>query len=373
MRSPHVLAAAVAAVLACATPAAAIETGINETLHQTVPTAPTAKRLGADWVRLWASWDAIEPAHGVYDENQIAGLNGSVGALKARGIKVLVVVTRAPAWASGVHGGIAPPRDPASFGEFMGGLAQRVPDVDAWELWNEPDGSEFWLDGPDPARYAAMVRAAYPAIKAVQPSDLVITGGTVGNNMDFVQALYDHGAGGHFDAVGVHTDTACLTNGPDRYYRDERGRVGRYTFTGYREVHAVMSAHGDGAKPIWMTELGWSTASTRPRSCSVGESKGRKPLGVSRKRQARHLRNAYRCLAADPFVQVGLWFGMQDIPRAGHARGYGLFDRRRRSACSSPRTAIGSAANCRSACGHPTTAAGPGCSGSSCRATASTC
>ena len=325
MRLRLTLAACAAALLAWAAPAAAVETGINETQGQTVPTPRKAKRLGADWVRLWAPWDAIQPARGVYEQYWITGLNEKVRALEARGIKVLVVVVRAPAWASGVHGGIAPPRDAASFGAFMRGMAQRVPGVDAWELWNEPDGSGFWLNGPQPARYAAMVRAAYPAIKAVQPNDLVITGGTVGNNMDFVQALYDHGAGGRFDGVAVHTDTACLTNGPNRYYRDEVGRIGRYTFTGYREVRQVMIAHGDGAKPIWMTELGWNSQTTRRRSCNTGSWAGQKRLGVSRKRQARFLRAAYRCLAADPFVGVGFWFGMQDIRGSRHARGYGLF------------------------------------------------
>ena len=86
-----------------------------------------------------------------------------------------------------------------------------------------------------------------------------------------------------------------------------------------------MSAHGDGAKPIWMTELGWNTQSTRPRSCNTGTWAGKKRIGVSERRQARFLRAAYRCLAADPFVSVALWFGFQDIPGSAHARGYGLF------------------------------------------------
>ena len=38
----------------------------------------------------------------------------------------------------------------------------------------------------------------------------------MGNNIDFVRALYDHGAQGSFDAVGVHTDTACLVERPGR-------------------------------------------------------------------------------------------------------------------------------------------------------------
>jgi hypothetical protein len=311
-----------AALLVCATPARAVETGVNETLSHTVPLPRTASTLGADWVRMWALWQDMEPSPGNYNEHLISVMNGRIAALKARGVKVLVVVHRAPAWASGGRGGIAPPSNPATFGAFMGQIAQRVPGADAWELWNEPDSGEFWAGGADPAAYAALLRSAYPAIKAVQPGDAVVTGGMVGNNMDFLSALYANGAQGSFDAVGVHTDTACLTNGPDAYYRDERGRVGRYTFSSYREVHAVMADHGDGGKPIWMTEMGWNTQRGR---CNVGEKAGTKPLGVSPRRQARYLRAAYRCLAADPFVGVALWFGLQDIPGSRHARGFGLY------------------------------------------------
>jgi hypothetical protein len=324
-RSLLAAAAATAATLACAAPAQAVETGVVETLGQTVPTAHKASRLGAGWVRVWALWQDLEPARGRYDQQLVGAMSATVAALKARGVKVLVVVHRAPPWASGGRGGIAPPSDPATFGAFMRGLAERLPGVDAWELWNEQDGPEFWLDGPEPAAYAALLKAAYPAIKSVQPDDVVVTGGTAGNDMDFLQELYDHGAQGSFDAVGVHTDTACLTNGPGRYYRDERGRVGRYTFSAYREVHAVMSAHGDGAKPIWMTELGWNSQSTRHRSCNTGARAGKKRLGVSEARQARFLTAAYRCLASDPFVTVGLWFGLQDIRDSEHARGFGLY------------------------------------------------
>ena len=237
-------------------------------------------------------------------------------------MKVLVVVHRAPAWASGGRGGTAPPSDPAAFGRFMGRIAGAVPGVDAWELWNEPDSGQFWAGGADPPAYAALLRAAYPAIKAAQPSDVVVTGGMVGNNFDFLAALYANGARGAFDAVGVHTDTACLTDGPGAYYRDPQGRVGRYTFSAYREVHQVMADHGDAAKPIWMTELGWSTQGGR---CPVGEKAGTKPLGVSPKRQARYLRAAYRCLAADPVIGVALWFGIQDIRGSRHAGGFGLY------------------------------------------------
>ena len=45
----------------------------------------------------------------------------------------------------------------------------------------------------------------------------------VGNDFHFLQDLYDNGARGFFDAVGVHTDTPCLIAPPDcRLPRDGR-------------------------------------------------------------------------------------------------------------------------------------------------------
>jgi len=322
-RSAILLACLIAAL--APTPASAVETGVNETANENLPVGETAGRLGADWVRLWAMWDVAEPGPGRYDVAYLDQLASKAADAKRRGVDVLMVVGRTPAWASGGKPAIAPPNDPARFGAFMAEIARRIPTVDAWELWNEPDGPEFWLEGPQPGAYAALLEAAYPAIKAAQPNDVVLTGGMVANDMDFLEQLYDHGAQGSFDAVGVHTDTACLTNSPDVTYRDERGRLGRYTFTGYREVHAVMSRHGDGAKPIWMTELGWNTQSTAPSSCNVGTWKGTKPLGVDEQQQAEFLTQAYRCLATDPFVQAALWFGIQDIPGSAHAGGFGLY------------------------------------------------
>jgi hypothetical protein len=336
LRAIRTGAAMLGAALACAAPAAAVETGVNETQGQRLLTAETAAGLGAGWVRLWSSWESMQPAPGKDATDVIANLDGAVRAAEAKGLAVLVVVQRSPAWASGGRGGIAPPSNPATFGAFMGHLAQRVPGVDAWEIWNEPDDPGFFLGGPDPGRYAAMLRAAYPAIKAAQPADVVVSGGMVANDMDFLAGLYAHGVQGSFDAVAVHTDTACLTSPPDFVYRDERGRIGRYVFTGYREVHEVMARNGDGAKPIWMTEIGWSSASTKPRSCHVGARAGTKPVGVTQRQQAAFLTAAYRCAASDPYVQAVFWFGLQDIPGTSAAPGYGLY---RRSGSAKPAAA----------------------------------
>jgi hypothetical protein len=178
-----------------------------------------------------------------------------------------------------------------------------------YEIWNEPD-SGFWEGGPNPGAYATLLKAAHRSLRRADRRARVVVGGLVASDYDFLAALYRHGAKGSFDAVAVHTDTACNTTDPKAYYREPSGRIGRYAFTGYRELHKLMRRHGDGRKPIWMTELGWST-STRP--CPVAAKAG----GVSRATQARFLTRAYRCLERDRYVTQGMWFTLIDPDSAG--------------------------------------------------------
>ena len=302
-------AAAVATAIALAwapARAGAAETGINVAINQTVDGPAQARHLRVGWARLFVGWSSAEPQRGRYDQFYLANLRRQVSGFRARGIKVLLVVSGTPAWAAGRFGfGLAGPRDPGDYGRFAGELVRLVPGIGAIEVWNEADEGTFWAGAPDPAGYAALLRAAYGAIKAQNRNVTVVTTGMVGNNYGFLSDVYAAGGGGAFDAVGVHTDTACLITSPALYYR---------------EVHHVMAAHGDASKGIWMTEIGWNTGSQAPNSCRDGAVAGTRAEGVSERTQAGFLRLAYRCLAADRYVRVALWFSLQDV---GHGAGYG--------------------------------------------------
>lgn len=281
--------------------------------------------LGAGWVRVFAAWNIFEPNRGHLNEPEIDALEAGLAALPM-GTKVIVDVVNTPAWESGSSDPAMPPRDPLDYARFAGAMAKRFHGrVAAWEIWNEEDASLWWASGPDPATYTALLKATYPAIKAADPSATVVLGGLTGNDYEFLSHLYDDGAKGLFDAVGVHTDSICDLVSPYEILRNGRTdqRVSRWSFLGYRTVHEVMLAHGDNA-PIWMTELGWSTST---QECNSGAWAGQKAAGVSPAQQATFLRQAYHCLAKDPYVQVGIWFGLQDTepfdsPRAS----YGLLD-----------------------------------------------
>jgi hypothetical protein len=307
------LLAAIAA-LALAGPAAAAQPGFVETTGQTVNGPAAARDTHAKWVRLWLAWTVAQPSRSAYDQAQFRALNAKIAAYHAVGTKVIVVLYTTPQWARvGLSANLfTPPARAADYGAFARYAAGAVPGADAWEIWNEEDDNGFWEHGPQVAAYTRLLRAAYPAIKSVQPSDTVVVGGMVGQDVAFLNGIYANGGKGYFDAVGAHTDFACLVEDPSQYYRDPNGWLGRYTFSGYRELHYVMSRHGDGAKPIWLTEIGWNTSTTQPGSCARGQHAHMKPAGVSEAFQAAMVTRAYECLAADNYVQVALWFSLQD-------------------------------------------------------------
>ena len=75
---------------------------------------------------------------------------------------------------------------------------------------------------PNPAAYAQLLKATYPVIKAADPGATVVLGGLTGNDYPFLEGVYAAGGKGSFDAVGVHTDTACNLNPPSASSRAGR-------------------------------------------------------------------------------------------------------------------------------------------------------
>ncbi|MEA2254554.1 MAG: polysaccharide biosynthesis protein PslG [Solirubrobacteraceae bacterium] len=288
------------AALALAPAAHAAVPGINVAGVPTSTDLDQAAATGARYVRVFAQRGSFPSAYTTYQ--------AITSGARARGMLPVFVLTGAP------DGSTTPP-EPADFAAFAGEFARRMASAGgaaAYEVWNEEDESQFWAGGPDPVRYAAVLKAAYPAIKAADPQAKVLLGPLTGNNYGYLQQLYANGAGGSFDAAAVHTDTACLVDGPSSFYRED-GNVARFSFLGFRTVHDVMVANGDGAKPIWMTELGWTTATS---TCARGMWAGQKLAGVTEAAQAAHLSEAFHCLAGYPYLETGMWFTLKDS--SGH-------------------------------------------------------
>ena len=126
-----------------------------------------------------------------------------------------------------------------------------------FEIWNEPNSALFWQPKPNPPAYTADLVAAYSAIKAVDPSAFVVSGGlaptvTKGGNIspiDFLKSMYADGAKGSFDAFGYHAYS--FPELPDVY-----GSGWSQMAQTSPSLRSVMISHGDSGKPIWVTEFG---------------------------------------------------------------------------------------------------------------------
>jgi len=270
--------------------------------------SPRLASLGTHWVRMFLTWPDVEPSRGSYSAYWLGAYESSFRALPA-GTKVLLDVVGTPRWETGSSDERTPPANRQDYAAMLAGLAARFGgQVRAYEVWNEEDAGRWWIGAPDPVAYTALLKAAYNAVKGAEPRAEVLPGGFTGNDYPFLEGLYAAGAKGYFDAVAVHTDTACNILSPYSFLRGADNRILPDSFLGYREVHAVMLAHGDD-KPIWMTEMSWRTSTA---TCSEGAWAGQKAAGVSEQQQARFLSQAYHCLEEAPYVKVGLWFPLSD-------------------------------------------------------------
>jgi Cellulase (glycosyl hydrolase family 5) len=301
------VASAMAMAMAGVPSARAAEPGVV-LADQSAPANGQVGTLGTHWVRLFATWPDLEPVRGGLAANWVANYEQTFRSLPA-GTKVIIDVVGTPQWETGSSDEHSPPANPQEYAAFVGALAQRFGShVSAYEIWNEEDSPGWWAGGPNPAAYAQLLEATYPAVKAADPSATVVLGGLTGNDYQFLEGVYQAGGKGSFDAVGVHTDTACNKLSPYEFLRGSDNRMVDDSFLAYREVHAVMLANGDD-KPIWMTELSWRTTNA---TCAEGAWAGQTAAGVSEEQQATYLKQAYHCMAENPYVQVALWFPLQD-------------------------------------------------------------
>jgi polysaccharide biosynthesis protein PslG len=220
------------------------------------------KAIGITSVRLDANWGWVQ--YGGPKTFDWAQLDQVVASARAAGMSVDLIIDGCPPWAAlaGTTGAASPqPASPAQYAAWAAAVAARYAPqgVGMFEIWNEPNNQIFWQPKPSPAAYTADLVAAYASIKSVDPSAFVISAGLApevsdGTNIsaiDFLKAMYAHGAKGHFDALGYHPYSYPAL--PNTYQ----------SWSGWSQmnqtspsIRSVMASHGDSAKQIWITEFG---------------------------------------------------------------------------------------------------------------------
>ncbi len=230
---------------------------------------------GVKSVRLDVSWGMLQPAAATsYDAWGTGFVDRVIGMANARGIKPLVTLWLTPAWANHGKGERVLPDNPADYARAAGWAATRWRGkVAGWEVWNEQNSNDF-LVGADAVGYTKLLRAAYPAFKAGDPTAPVVFGGLQYNDTGWLTKAYAAGARGYFDV------------------------------------------------PIWFTEFGWSTHATAPGAPNWER-------GVSEATQATYLSQTATLVRQQmPYVTNMYWYNERDLTTGGIQDGnYGLLRR----------------------------------------------
>jgi hypothetical protein len=246
---------------------------------------------GFNWVKQEFPWREVEPVNkGDFDWSRTDRI---MDQIDAHGLKVIIRLGVQPQWAGGGYPEVGPPDNLQDFTDYVTAVATRYKGrIDAYQIWNEPNLAREWGNRPpNAAEYTEMLKAAYQAIKAVDPYPIVISAGmaptTRNDNVArpdtyYIQEMYDAGAKPYFDALGAHgpgyasppeTDPAEIARTPglanpgdfkpENNVPEELRRV--YGFRHVEDVRAIMVKNGDADKQVVLLEFGW-TIDPRPDS-----------------------------------------------------------------------------------------------------------
>jgi hypothetical protein len=167
------------------------------------------------------------------------------------GLKVLLLL----GWES-------PLTDVQAFGDYVYDVVSRYRGrIAAYQIGNEPNLAEMWHkpQHAQPAEYVAFLREAYLRAKEADPDCIILSAGLAVNGgagslaMDdvaFLRDMYAAGARPYFDVLGSHPYGFG-------YAPEDATSNPVHCFRRVEQQREVMVQYGDGAKPIWFTEVGW--------------------------------------------------------------------------------------------------------------------
>ncbi|MGO9959547.1 MAG: hypothetical protein ACLP50_26820 [Solirubrobacteraceae bacterium] len=293
-----------------------------------------------------AGFDARNPADPDYD---FTAADAAIRLATEQGLRVLASFTGAPPWAEGPGRPADAPAgswrpQPQALEDYGAALAERysghfpdpanpgqmLPRVAAFQVWNEPNLSEYltpqWSgDRPEsPVIYRAMLNAFYRGVKSEDPSALVVTAGTAPfgdpqpGGLRIMPALFwqtvlclqttsDGGLSGthcpdpaHFDVLAHHPyswgspTTHALW--PNDVAIPDIGKLTRLLRAAERTGGALPHIH----HPLWVTEIGFTSSPPNPGGLPLVE-------------QARWLEQTFAELWRQG-VGVVLWYEIVDSP-----------------------------------------------------------
>ena len=287
----------------------------------------SAQAANASIIHVLVNWAQVAPSRPTNPLNgndkayHLSDIDNLVRMAPKYGFQVLLTIALTPPWANGGRPPDYPPTNMNDLTQFAQMLATRYNGkkpgtgvVTRFSVWNEPNLQLFLapqFQGSkivSPAAYVKLYMAAYKGIMAGNPSALVAAGETSNRG-------HNHPTGGVSDSVAPATFARMVSQidpnlpfaawathpYPTSYPLGPAQKVA-YPNVGFSTMTRFGSDLAKWFKrpvPIWVTEYGEQTTPY--------------PYGpVSYSAQAAHARQALKLAAANPYVQMFVWFIFRD-------------------------------------------------------------
>lgn len=170
-------------------------------------------------------------------------------------VELLAIATWAPQPMTdcpGEDGYKCPPRDPQAWASILQAAAQRAPEINYFEIWNEPNTRFFKGSQAD---YVGLLKAASAALRAQSADNRVVIGGPASLGISWLSEVLPQ-VQGDYDVAAVHV-------------RPSTKRAGQ-AISRAREVFKASGFEG----PLWVTEFGYPTRAEHQydKKFQLGES-----------------------------------------------------------------------------------------------------
>lgn len=259
------------------------------------------KALKFGYVQIPVPWAIIQPSRGAYvwTPTDLAVNRALLAGLQP----MLVLSPPMPNWVGGFSVGTPTANDFGTFAEAVAnryrisgsGITLRGQGVQEYQIWDEPNVAVNWptpqasvkgvtrtstssprrdyVDNSDGDEYAVYLKAAYTAIKKVQPGATVvfaalqatmaarvvrarrITASTIYETdpITFLSDAYTAGAKSYFDVMAYHPLSTITRQFP------KPPPPSANVVEQSDDIRATMVARGDTTKPMYWTGVGYST------------------------------------------------------------------------------------------------------------------
>src|SRR4051812_32428924 len=205
-----------------------------------------AQATGAKYLRCAFTWNAIEPQRGKY---KWAFWDMLVAEAARANIQLIPYVAYTPEWAAGNPDQFwkRPPTDPKFYADFMFKIASRYRGhIHSWEIWNEPDITEYWMG--DAHQFAELVKLAAAAIRRADPeATLVLAGMSKGPSPFFQQLVEKH----HIERI---VDVVAMHGYPESWLEERAETVDQNWIA---EMNRLL-AHDGARREFWLNEIGYA-------------------------------------------------------------------------------------------------------------------